>query len=239
LVEFRTLCHMETTAKSALTGIMAITAILALGAPSWSSEATTSTDDGIATATVTVADEASAPMPTPFPIKPPSQMAHERATIEWARDLFADAGLDLPYVDINFEDDLEACEGNQGTVRAQDDGSPIIRICVDHDKPAVRETWRRRALVHELAHVWEAANVDDATREAFMALRGLTEWNDRTDAWYRRGTEHAAEVVTWSLIDFRWGFANLPDNSCNEMLAGYETLTGLAPLNGLAVNCSG
>lgn len=27
---------------------------------------------------------------------------------------------------------------------------------------------------HELAHAWEAANVDDATRRAFMSMRGVT-----------------------------------------------------------------
>jgi hypothetical protein len=30
----------------------------------------------------------------------------------------------------------------------------------------------------------------------------VANWNDRSERWESRGTEHAAEIITWGLIEF-------------------------------------
>jgi hypothetical protein len=158
--------------------------------------------------------------------------------LAWAQARLSAAGLEVPEMDIEFHDDAEPCEGNMGTMRTADDGSPVLRVCADHDKPDVRRSWRRRTLVHELAHAWEARTLEDATRRAFLELRGLTEWNDRSMPWSQRGIEHAAEIITWGIGDPQWRFDARPQSSCAEMAAGYELLTGTtAPRLSLEPSC--
>jgi hypothetical protein len=218
---------MKATAASSWIGVVALTASLAIStaAPPASIPPGRAADADLAT--------------EPTAVVPHAQIAYERNMIDWARDLFDEAGLELPYVKVRFSDDPEGCEGNQGTLRTTPDGDRIIRICADHDKPGVRDRWRRRALVHEFAHLWEQTNLDNETRQAFMAHRELDNWNDRSAEWRYRATEHAAEMITWGLIDFGWLFVALPDNSCDEMLEGYRILTGLEPTNGPDLNCTG
>ncbi len=138
--------------------------------------------------------------------KPYTEVEYEREMVEWAFGLFETAGLSLPPVLIRFHNGEGPCEGNMGTLRYLADGSPVIRVCADHDEPQVRDRWRRQSLLHELAHAWEMTELDDATRRRFERLRGLDHWNDSTEEWSARATEHAAEIITWGLIDFTWRF---------------------------------
>lgn len=212
---------MNTTARSSRIGRVALTTILVIS--------TTTLVAAAESDPVGVAELAEGPA---VEVVPHTQKQYERGMIEWARDLFDQADLDLPYVSIRFSAHIEDCEGKLGTLRTTSRGARIVRICADHGKPAARDRLQRRNLVHELAHLWEQTNVDDETRREFMAFRDLDHWNDRTDDWYRRATEHAAETITWGLIDFPWLFVAIPDNSCAEMLAGFRILTGRDPING-------
>ena len=54
--------------------------------------------------------------------------------------------------------------------------------------------------------------------------------------WEERGSEHAAEVMVWGLIDRQFS-ARIPHNSCAELLDGYTTLTGQQPLHGFTGKC--
>lgn len=216
--------------KTTRTRKMLASAAIALVALPYGGTPLTQTTDGARSTISTPATE---------PAKPLAQLAYERQLVDWATNLFHQAGLDLTPIRIIFSDTVEACDGNQGTVRTDESGRRVIRICADHDKPAVRDVWRRRALVHELAHWWEQTTLDETTRKAFMDLRSLTAWNDRTAPWYTRATEHAAEIMTWGLIDFPWLFVSIPDASCDDLLTGYRLLTGREPLNGPTVNCTG
>jgi hypothetical protein len=91
----------------------------------------------------------------------------------------------------------------------------------------VEDGWRRRTLLHEVAHAWIDQNVDQTTTAAFMELRGTEVWAAWDHAWEDRGTEHAAETLMWGIqdgdykIDFR-----LDNVDCDELSAGYEMLTG-------------
>lgn len=152
--------------------------------------------------------------------------ADDLTRLDWAHARYRAAGLAVPEVDIEFHDADQPCEGNLGTLRRQADGSRIVRICADHDDPEVRDSWRRKTVVHELAHVWEVRNVSDEVRVEFMELRGLDNWNDRDARWHSRAIEHAAEVITWGIGDPAWRFDVLPTSSCDEMAAAYELLIG-------------
>ena len=49
----------------------------------------------------------------------------------------------------------------------------------------------RHAVLHELAHAWADHALEDHARDAFMAARGASNWNDRTELWHDRGVEQA------------------------------------------------
>ncbi len=148
--------------------------------------------------------------------------------LAWAHERFAMAGLDVPKMAIEFHEDDAACEGQRGTVRTDDDGRRVLRICADHGDPGVRRSWRRKTLIHELAHVWEQRTVDDAARAALLELRGLVAWNDRSMPWEERGTEHAAEIITWAVGEQSWRIDVRLADGCNELAEGYELLTSSA-----------
>ena len=61
-------------------------------------------------------------------------------------------------------------------------------------------------------------------------------WRSNDTAWEEKGAEQAAEILVWGLID--WDFsAQIPDNTCAELLRGYVTLTGHKPLHGFTGKC--
>jgi hypothetical protein len=136
----------------------------------------------------------------------------------WAVERFDDAGLDLPRMEIAFFDDRSGCEGRLGYY---DDG--VASLCRKN-----LDTLGARNLVHEMAHGWAEANLDDADRDRFLRLRGLSTWNDPDAVWDDRGFEHAAEIVAWAISDQGDGILapSLPNNTPSELAAAYEVLTG-------------
>ena len=134
-----------------------------------------------------------------------------------------------------FHDSTEPCEGNEGTVRPERGNE--VWICVTHDNPDAERRMKEHVVLHELAHVWAGDRLDDETRADFMEFRGAENWNDRSDDWWNRGTEQAAEVITWGVLDRDPGFQRINDRECPTMLAGFRILTGADPINE-AVVCS-
>jgi hypothetical protein len=158
----------------------------------------------------------------------------QQALIDWAVDLFRQADLPLPPVDFVHEASKDQCTGRRGA-HTFDDGRSTIRICTDEAGLADQILF-----VHELSHAWDRGALTDDRRSAFMALRGLHTWrgNDPTGAdWLERGAEHAAEIMTWGLLDRPMMVVFIPDNTCSDLLAGYETLTGRSPLHGYTDYC--
>lgn len=108
-----------------------------------------------------------------------------------ALDKFEDAGMELPDLDVLFSDDKADCHGAIGYFEPA--SSPwLITICNKH----VTSVY-----LHELAHAWTRANLDDSTRAAFAELHGLSNWNDRTQPWGERAFEVAANVIAAGLSD--------------------------------------
>jgi hypothetical protein len=158
----------------------------------------------------------------------------QQALIDWAVDLFRQADLPLPPVDFVHEPSRDACKGRRGS-HTVDQGRSIIRICTDEAGLADQILF-----VHELAHAWDRNALTDERRAAFMALRGLHTWrgSDPTgEDWLERGAEHAAEIMTWGLLDWPMMVVFIPDNTCADLLAGYQTLTGESPLHGFTDYC--
>lgn len=54
-------------------------------------------------------------------------------------------------------------------------------------------------LFHELGHVWEVANMSDADRATFLAIRDADYWSG--PEWARAAGEHLADVIAWAMLD--------------------------------------
>jgi hypothetical protein len=82
---------------------------------------------------------------------------------------------------------------------------------------------------HEPGHVWTKQNTDDDTRQEFLEFRGLELWTGPGLQRDVSGSEHAAEIVFWGLMDEpTWG-ARLPDGECTVLFEAFRILTGLLP----------
>ena len=105
-------------------------------------------------------------------------------------------------------------------------------------------TTRKQTLLHELAHAWTDVRLSEELRTAFVRLRGVRSWDDRNDPWELRGTEHAAEIITWALMDRPihvptypgspdaepiYRLLSIPNSDVDSLAFGYQLLTGSFP----------
>lgn len=167
------------------------------------------------------------------PVAPPSEAAAvdilgeatelEAAVVEWALGRYEAAGLDLPAMTVEFAGD-DDCDGNTA-VAIHGGELPQLRICAGDAAEVVLQ----RTLLHEMAHIWAAHTLDETTKASFLSVRGLDAWSGPGVAWQDSGSEQAAEVVTWALMDRELVMLLLPDHDPAGLLAGYRVLTGAAP----------
>lgn len=152
---------------------------------------------------------------------------------QWSVGLFEEAGLDLPPITfIHHGDDTAPCSGWTG-VHRHVDGHSTVDICTS--EVGGTTPW---LVLHETAHAWAAHDLDEGRRADFQALRGWTHWSNHDETpWHENGTEQAAEIISWGLIDRPAGVATIHDHSCDELDAGYRTLTGQPPLHGFRDHC--
>lgn len=156
-----------------------------------------------------------------------------REIADWAVDLFDEAGLDLPPIRfVHHGGTMEPCRGRAGTHR-EIEGVSVIDICaVEASRPT------RVMVLHETAHAWASGALTPERKAAFQELRGWTHWRDYEAApWHENGTEQAAEIMVWGLIDEPLRMARIYQVSCVELEAGYQVLTGADPLHGLIDYC--
>lgn len=158
-------------------------------------------------------------------VAPPAAQEDEVATVDptvaWALERFERAGLALPDLTVEFSDTRAACGGNTA-VAVHGLDIPGIVVCASEEATT---SVVHRTLLHEMAHIWAKANLDASTRESFLVLRGLRSWDD-ADRWQDRGSEQAAEIITWALMDRELLMATLTDHSAESLASGYEMLTG-------------
>jgi len=127
-------------------------------------------------------------------------------------------GLTLPSLEIRFHRSTDGCEGRMGGY-----SNGTADLCGEH------VNWMsRRTLLHEMAHGWVEATVSSDLKARFLRLRQLETWDDHDVDWEERGTEHAAEIISWALDGQPTGMeqASIPRNDPDELAAAYELLTG-------------
>lgn len=143
----------------------------------------------------------------------------------WARCRFETAGLELPSVEVRVSEDLDDCRGHHG-LAFNGGEEPLVVLCIAADAPPV--LWKK-TILHELGHVWSHANVSLQERDAFVAGRGCQSWNDPETAWEHRGSEHAAEVIAWALMDRELRMITLRDRDPADLGVAFQFLTGIRP----------
>ena len=147
--------------------------------------------------------------------------AQERA-IDWSIRRYREAGLEgMPDLEVYVHRSNEGCRDGIGYYLAG-----RIDLCTEDSS----DPYRRKFALHEMAHAWIESNVDTAVLERFMDVRGIAAWNDRSFEWKDRGTEQAAEIVTWGLGEGQIA-PLLPEATDAPTLARlYELLTGREPI---------
>src|SRR5262245_13408068 len=143
----------------------------------------------------------------------------------WAVRRFEDAGLTPPVVEIHFHADLSGCGGNLGYA---------LRGRVDLCTSAV-DTEARRAVLHEMGHIWLDQNLTPSVRDRFLEMRGLRAWNAGADPWRMRGYEQGAEMIAWALGE-RILTTPIPDNAPPQLAGGFRLLTGAAPVGHIEID---
>jgi hypothetical protein len=148
--------------------------------------------------------------------------------VEWGIDRFDEAGMDLPPASITVHDDRTPCDGNDGLFRHSNPGEPVeIHLCSPADvgsRPA------RLITLHELGHAWAETALTPEERASFLQLRGLRTWSDRAVPPHEWGAEHAAEVVSWGLMDELVPIVRIYDAEPAVLATAFEQLTGHTPL---------
>lgn len=149
-----------------------------------------------------------------------SEWEGDSALLRWATSRFAGADLDLPAVKVAFHDEMGACAGHPGLYR--DQPSPRIDICGFSNI----STATKRTTLHELAHAWAHENLTDDDIDKFLTMRRLDTWAGPDAPWELRGSEHAAEIISWALFDRELDLVTIPDADMDAIKASYRLLTG-------------
>lgn len=124
-------------------------------------------------------------------------------------------GMTLPAVLIRLHDSAEPCRRPDGSARAGVTSISDAGYVVDSCGTVA-------TLVHELAHVWEHATLDDDTRARFLELRGLESWTH--DAWSKAGGEHFASIVAWGVTGVYPSRIGVDD--LESLAVAYHLVTG-------------
>jgi hypothetical protein len=148
----------------------------------------------------------------------------EQELVSWAYARFELVGMELPSVDISFHDDTDACGGVHGRFRGSGDDRKVL-VCVRDAGTFATRLERQRTLVHELAHAWDHANLDDEARRHLLPVVDAHGWYAADADWDERGVERFAETIVWGLYD-QLRRPVLIDVSCAELHADFRVITG-------------
>jgi hypothetical protein len=79
-----------------------------------------------------------------------------------------------------------------------------------------------------LAHAWADHSLAGRTRDEFMTIADADEWIG--GEWRLSGSEHAANVIAWGLVDERINQTRTRPYDYASMLDAFNVLTGSEPL---------
>ena len=150
----------------------------------------------------------------------------DAALAEWALERFDRAGLVLPPLVISFHDDGPGCGGNFGLYRS---GAPAqVDICgFNWDRFVLTA---KKTMLHELAHAWIGQSLTETARIGFLDHRGLSTWGDDEFPWEEQGSEQAAEIIAWALMDDDLDLTRFNDANPAALSDAYRHLTGSLPM---------
>lgn len=137
----------------------------------------------------------------------------EASVIASAVGRFQRASLDLPPTHIRRSGG--ACQRHGRTA----DTWPVVYITICQVDESV--------VVHELAHAWTFEHLGPRIRRAWNERRGAPTWLSRQEPWELRGSEQAADILTWYLYWSDFGVADPRiggENSPQRYLADIEWL---------------
>jgi hypothetical protein len=138
--------------------------------------------------------------------------------VRYALERYAEAGLELPRVDVYLHDTKDGCRDNAGLYTPGVD-MDRIDICVDTSF----------IILHEFGHAWENRFGTDEAREELLQALDLEVWTGGDD--YRaRGVEAAANLIAWGLKAPSVAERGQAPNA--ERLDLFASFTGVAPLRG-------
>lgn len=150
--------------------------------------------------------------------------------VAWARDRFVASGLDVPPATHVTFPPTSACESGFSGMSFHTDLVGHIEVCTTAEtfatSAAAAPLTARRTILHELGHLWIAAYTDEATRRKLTDHLGLTDWTGVE--WSMNGSEMAAEILMWGLIDEELA-VRVPGASCEERVTAFALLVGSAP----------
>lgn len=107
---------------------------------------------------------------------------------------FAEAGIELPNLEIWTHDDLSGCR-----LSVEDDTPPAGVYFQRAGVDTIFQCGATFTLVHELAHAHDNNFLTDSDRDEFLSVRDADSW--RNERWARAAGEHFADVVAWGLLD--------------------------------------
>ena len=84
--------------------------------------------------------------------------------------------------------------------------------------------------LHELAHAWAETQLTPIDQADFLRLRRLDAWSDEGLPPHEWGAEHAAEVVSWGLMDELIPIVRIYDAEPAKLTIAFELLVDQRPL---------
>lgn len=119
-----------------------------------------------------------------------AETEQQRETAEWALAQMAAAGLEIPPVTIHMHSERSDC----GVRPGEESNGYYMRRAGEHIIHSCGSAW---ILVHELGHLWDAANLDDETRQRILDHQELETWSH--EQWDQAGGEHLASIIAWAI----------------------------------------
>lgn len=153
----------------------------------------------------------------------------EQALVDWARDRFSQAGLELPELTVRFDPSRELCGRHEGLYHHTPDGERVVTICAPDSGTYAAELQARRTLLHEFAHAWDVANLSEQDHEELARILGADAWNGPDVSWEDRGVEQLAETFVFALLDQPRRVLKV-SLDCSVVLDAFRTATEADPL---------
>jgi hypothetical protein len=224
------MAHTNTTTKGIRTLLASTVVALGIGAPTLGVAG--AAEDAVTAITTTTA--ATVTTTAPARQEPPAASVAHRVELDealilaeapeqvdlviWALGRYEEAGLELPYVEIQAHSDRAGCNGLSGSLTDKGGAGYLIHICSTEF-----------TMLHELGHAWDMHTLSGTDRKAFLGVAAATTWNN-SEHWHLAGGEHAANVIAWGLMEERIHQTRTQPNDPRSMAEAYELLTGNRPL---------